>query len=147
MFSSNIFFQEITCPHIRKNTNCNILVCPFNHTSYDIHKERLISKKQKYNHESNIYNIHLPESHIKMENLAKINNFRYNEASFHKKIHTNDNNYTIIHYSSVTKENNIFRNISQDQINTEDIGPKFIPNLIHIPHKTQYIQNPIKATF
>ncbi|KAG4303081.1 hypothetical protein PCK1_000747 [Pneumocystis canis] len=137
MFSNNDFFQEITCPHIRKNTICNMLFCPFNHTYYKIQKEHIISKKQKYNHKPNIHSIYLPENHKNIKDTTDINNIYCNETQLYKKTHTNYNDCTIIHNSNITKENDISKNEFQDQLNTEDISPKFIPNLVHIPHTTR----------
>ncbi|KAG4303767.1 hypothetical protein PORY_002828 [Pneumocystis oryctolagi] len=124
MFSNTFFFQKITCPYIRKNIKCNTIFCPFNHTYCETEKEKSYDLKRKHC-EINFENI------INTENTTNVDNL-YKKIQSNKNIHHDCTNiYTLNKLDDTVLKKDIFQNYS----NIDDVIPKFIPNLIHIPHK------------
>ncbi|CCJ30887.1 unnamed protein product [Pneumocystis jirovecii] len=124
MFPNRIFFQKITCPYIRKNTECNTIFCPFNHLYQTLKEQNYDTKKRKYSYTPNISNILPQENYV---NVIKNTDYQCNDS-------------TSIYDANKLKKNVIFKDNklqNYSETNDNDIGPKFIHTLVHIPHKTQ----------
>ncbi|EMR08183.1 hypothetical protein PNEG_03355 [Pneumocystis murina B123] len=132
MFSNNIFLQDIICPHIRKKNKCDILLCPFGHSYFEPQYQN--AKKQKLSHGSTTSNALLQNNSININITNSHNNNFYNKTLHHKKREINDN---FIYTDQLNNlEENVKNNISQNKLEIDNIGPKFIPTL-HIPHETR----------
>ncbi|KTW25714.1 hypothetical protein T552_03326 [Pneumocystis carinii B80] len=136
MFSNNIFLPNIICPHIRKKNKCDILLCPFGHSYHETHYRN--SKKQKQTHESSTSSTSVisADNYINTNATNSYDNNFYNKTFHYKKSYINDNFTNTIQLNNLEK-NDLKNNLSQNTSELDNVGPKFISTLIHIPHETR----------